>query len=188
METTTNPTSAMLFGEIERELGVGMVPRIFRLLEGQPAILAHIWGQFHAVVIGGRLPRTLKEMVGSIVADTTHCPYVQAIHLHSLATQGIDDATLTALRTGNYDDIRLSMTTRNALCFAFLAAKTHASYASPGTQPGDEHWRTLRAETHDALATSGLTNDEQGELVLTVALFEQICMVANLFALDPSDP
>ncbi len=44
MAQTQAPTARHTFTEIERELGVGMVPRILLLLEGQPTVLAHLWG------------------------------------------------------------------------------------------------------------------------------------------------
>lgn len=34
------------FAQIEQDLGAGMVPRIFKILEPQPLLLAHLWGQF----------------------------------------------------------------------------------------------------------------------------------------------
>lgn len=176
------PDAGETFDQIERELGVGMVPRIFRLLEGQPVLLAHIWGQFRTIVIRGTLPRVLKEMVGIVVATATHCEYVRVVHLHSLTVQGADKMALDTLSRGEYESLSLSAAVRKVIRFAVLAARTHASYAAPDTD-----WDMLRAETMTALAETGLDDAEKAELVLTVALFEQICTIANLLALDPHE-
>ncbi len=78
------------FEQIERELGAGIVPRIFKLLESHPDLLNHLWGQFRTIVLQGSLPRILKEMLGLVVATATHCDYVKGVHLHSLSLQGVD--------------------------------------------------------------------------------------------------
>ncbi len=62
-----------IFEQIEQELSAGMVPRIFQLLEPQPMMLVHPWGQFRAIILQGNLPRVLKEMVGLAVAVATRC-------------------------------------------------------------------------------------------------------------------
>lgn len=170
-----------LFNEIERELGVGMVPRLFKLLEDQPVLLGHIWGQFRMVVLQGNLPRIVKEMAGLVIATTTHCDYIRVVHLHSLSIQGVDERTLKLVREGNYTATELSNATRAALRFADSSAATRAAYAT-----GD--WPDLRRQTAQALAQTDLDEAETAELVLTVALFEQLCTIANLLALDPSQP
>ncbi len=180
------PSATATFDQIERELGAGMVPRIFRLLENQPVLLSHIWGEFRSVVLHGALPRVLKEMIGTVVATEMHCEYVRVVHLHSLTIQGTDKATLDAVRDGNYTAVPLSAAVRKTLRFALLATRTNASYALPAhTADG---WEGLRLQTGEALADTGFSAIEQAELVVTVALFTQICTIANLLDLDPNDP
>lgn len=55
-----------------------------------------------------------------------------------------------------------------------------------GANDGDDHHGggVIRA----VLAVTGLDAAEQAELVLTVALFTQVCTFANPFALDSNDP
>jgi AhpD family alkylhydroperoxidase len=170
------------FDQIEQELGAGMIPRIFRLLEGYPVLLGHLWGQFRTIVLQGSLPRILKEMVGLVVASTTHCEYVKAVHLHSLTLQGVDQASLDAVKNGDYGAEVISTPVRKALQFAGLATAIRSNYGDP-TQ-----WPLLRHQTAQALEDADLEEGEQLELVATVALFEQICTVANLFQLDPNQP
>lgn len=180
-------TLAETFDQIERELGAGMVPRIFRLLEGQPTLLTHLWGQFRTIVLQGELPRVLKEMVGLVVASITHCDYVRVVHLHSLTIQGVDAKVLQALREGNLQPEGVSALTAQALKFAVLAASTRSSYGD-GEADTLALWQPMRDKTGHLLGSIALEEGEKFELVATVALFEQICTVANLLALDPNQP
>lgn len=173
--------------QIEQELGAGMVPLIFQLLKPQPMMLIHLWGQFRATILQGHLSRVFKEMVGMMVATATHCDYVQVVHLHSLSLQSMDEQALEAVRRSDYgiEEIGTAVA-RNVLRFTALATATRAAYASPSK--GKEIWQELRQQTAQALEATGLGEEEKFELVATVALFEQICTVANLLGLDPSQP
>lgn len=172
------------FEQIEQELGAGMVPRIFQLLEPHPMILVHLWGQFRATILHGHLPRVLKEMIGLVVATATHCDYVQVVHLHSLSLQGMNEQALEAVKQGDYGAEAIGTVARNALRFAALTTATRAAYASISSN----NWQELRQQTTQALEDTNLEEEEKFELVVTVALFEQICTVANLLGLDPSQP
>lgn len=174
------------FEQIEQELGAGMVPRIFQLLEPQPMMLVHLWGQFRATILQGNLPRVLKEMVGLAVAVATHCEYVQVVHLHSLSLQGMARKALEAIRRGDYGAKEIGTVARNALRFTALSTATRAAYAVAGEN--QVTWQELRQQTAQALEATSLEEEEKFELVATVALFEQICTVANLLALDPNQP
>ncbi len=180
-ETKANDVSATL-AQIEQELGAGMVPRIFRLMEGNPPLLTHLWGQFRQLVLGGELPRILKESLGLVVATAARCDYVKAVHLHSLAIQGLAPASIAALREGKFDDGALSDTTKAALRFA---SKTAAMRQAAGDAAA---WGRLRSEAAQALGEATQDPAEQVELLATVALFEQICTVANVLGLDPAQP
>jgi AhpD family alkylhydroperoxidase len=174
------------FEQIEQELGAGMVPRIFRLLESQPELLNHLWGQFRTLVLRGSLPRILKEMLGLVVATATHCDYVQVVHLHSLSLQGVDQKALEAVIQGDYGASEINALTRSALQFAKIATETRAAYATP-TESGLT-WQELRQQSSHLLDTMPLEAEEKLEVIAIIALFEQICTVANLLALDPNQP
>lgn len=180
----TSSNAQQTFDQIEQELGAGMVPRIFKLFETQPDLLAHFWGQFRVTVLQGYLPRILKEMVGLVVATSTHCDYVQVIHLHSLTLQGADRKALEAVSHGNYGVGEISTMARKVLQFAALAVATRTAYGGSSTNA----WKDLHQQTTHALDATGLEEQEKFELVATVALFEQICAVANLLDLNPNQP
>jgi AhpD family alkylhydroperoxidase len=169
-----------VFDQIEQELGAGMVPRIFLLLESRPALLIHLWGQFRTIVLEGELPRVLKEMVGLVIASLTHCAYVRVVHLHNLTLQDVDADLLQSLKDGDFQLKGVSDLTEQALRFTVLSASTRSAYGDPHVWPG------MRQSSLDLLATMPLENSEKLELVATIALFEQICSVANLLNLDPN--
>jgi AhpD family alkylhydroperoxidase len=178
------------FEQIEQELGAGMVPRIFLLLEKNPDLLVHIWGQFRTLVLQGNLPRTLKEMVGLVVAITTHCDYVQVVHMHSLTLQGVAREALDALREGNYTSSQLNSLSQNVLRFAAMTVATRSAYPVPSIAlaSNNSDWATLRQQTNQLLTDLPLSEAEKVELIATLGLFEQICTVANLLELDPAQP
>lgn len=184
MGTDHSQLTQQTFEQIEQELGAGMVPRIFKLLAPYPELLMHFWGQFRTIILQGYLPRVLKEMVGLVVATATHCDYVRLVHLHSLSLQGMDTQALDAVSRGDYGAQELGAVAQKALRFAALTTATRTGY---GAEEG-ETWQTLRQQTTQALEATGLEAEEKFELIATVALFEQICTVANLLALDPNQP
>lgn len=161
------------------------MPRIFKVLETQPLLLANIWGQFRAVVLQGSLPRVLKEMIGLVVAKATHCDYVRLVHLHSLSLQGVEPNVLEAVSRGDYEAVELSTVAQKALKLAALATATSVGY-DDGLDSST--WKQLRQQTTDTLNTMNLAQEEKSELVATLALFEQPCTLANLLALDPTQP
>ncbi len=96
----TDPVVRAVYAEIERELGFGIVPNLFRAMGGQPAVLRATWDLFRATVLEGRLPRIVKEMVGIVVSAANNSEYALAVHLHSLGVQGVAEGTLAALAAG----------------------------------------------------------------------------------------
>ncbi len=96
----TDPVVRAVYAEIERELGFGIVPNIFRAMGGQPAVLRATWDLFRATVLKGQLPRTVKEMVGIVVSAANNSEYALKVHLHSLGVQGVAEGTLAALAAG----------------------------------------------------------------------------------------
>jgi uncharacterized peroxidase-related enzyme len=90
-----------VYAEIERELGFGIVPNVFRALAGQPAVLRAVWDLFRATMLEGDLPRVVKEMVAVVVSAANDSRYALAVHLHSLDVQGVAAGALAALAGGD---------------------------------------------------------------------------------------
>jgi len=157
---STDPVARAVYAEIERELGFGIVPNIFRAMGGQPAVLRATWDLFRATVLEGQLPRIVKEMVGIVVSAANNSEYALKVHLHSLGVQGVAEGTLAALAAGSAE--------------------------APGVAPGIAALIRLahRAARHGPLAVTDadvaaayaedITVEELAEVVAAIDLFRYI--------------
>lgn len=164
---TQDPVVQRVYGEIERELGFGVVPNVFQSMAGQPGFLEGNWHLFRAVVLRGELPRVLKEMMGVVVSTVHRSPYAQQVHLHSLSVQGIDQKALLVLSEGRTDPEGLSVATLAALRFAQRAAREPTSIS-------DADLESLRA--------AGFTDAEIAEAMATVQVFTAVNTWTDLAA------
>ena len=167
--------------QIEQEFGTVTVPQVFKLLKSQPALLTHLWGQFYALVLHGNLPRVLKEMVGLVVATANHSDPMHRVLMQSLCYSNMPNNRLWwPLPRVTMILRRLAMQRERSCSLQAIAiANETASRALTKSQ-----WQQLHQQTKQALDDTGLEEEEQLELVATIALFEQLCTVANLLPLD----
>ncbi len=118
----TNPVVRAVFDEIERELGFGIVPNLFRAMAIQPNVLRATWDLFRATVLEGELPRIVKEMIGIVVSAANHSEYALKVHMHSLGVQGVAEGTLSALAAGADEVGGLAPGVQAIIMFAHKAA------------------------------------------------------------------
>ncbi len=142
--------------EIASELGFGVVPNLFATAEVNPEVQTALWSAFRHVVLRGKLPRTIKEMMGVIVSKEAGSSYAAEVHLHALTLQGIEKPILEALGRGEAPT-GVPEKTQALLRFAFEAAR----------QPHDPGQLAL-------LEGVGLSDAEQQEAVAVVALFRMV--------------
>ncbi len=142
--------------EILKELGFGLIPNIFAWTEKAPEAQTALWKAFRHGVLRGRLPRTLKEMMGVLVSRANQSPYAAQVHLHALMVQGVEEPLLEALGRGEVPP-GLSPKTQALLRFA--------------QQAGANPKNTLAVA---ALRQAGLEEAEVLEAVATVALFRMV--------------
>lgn len=165
----TDPVARRAFGEIERELGFGMVPNIFRSMGTNPALLAANWQKFKATILQGVLPRSVKEMLGVVVSHINRSDYAKQVHLHSLSVQGVQELWLRQVIDAGHDDSVLPDAIRAMVNFTWQAAR------DPHTV-GDEAYQTL----YDA----GLTAAEVFEVIATIDLFQSVNAYTDLVAVE----
>lgn len=163
--TSADPVVNRVYGEIERELGFGIVPNVFRAMATMPALLEANWVMFRGVVLQGRLPRVVKEMVGVVVSYVHDSAYARDVHLHSLTVQGLDKDVLGILARGDTPSRGLSEAHAAVLAFARQAAHT------PG-KVGDAAYERMRA--------AGLDTEEILEVIAAVELFTAINAFTDL--------
>lgn len=151
--------------EIADELGFGIVPNLFSAADTSKDVQVALWRAFQHVVLGGKLPRTVKEMMGVIVSKQAGSTYAAQVHLHALTLQGIEAPILVALERGEAPE-GVPQKTRALLQFAYQAAR----------RPHDP-------EVKELLSGAGLSDEEQLEAVAVVALFRMINSWTDLLAI-----
>lgn len=132
-----------LHAEIERDLGFGLVPNLFREADAAPDVARGLWEAFRGVVMQGELPRTVKEMMGVMVSVRAGSPYAAQVHLHALTLQGTDQTILRALERG---EIALGLPEPQRRLLAFAAQPERALL--------DGHFS--ETEIREAVATVGV--------------------------------
>ncbi|MBA3822899.1 MAG: carboxymuconolactone decarboxylase family protein [Ktedonobacterales bacterium] len=164
--TATDPTVRATYGEIERELGFGMVPNIFRSLGSQPLVLEGTWRLFRAVVLHGTLPRIVKELIGTAVSSANRSPYALAVHMHSLGVQGVDKHIMAMVAEDRLDDIDLAPSV-----VALLRIASQSARLGPAT--------ITDADLHD-LREQDLTMEEIQEAFAAINLFQYVNSLTDL--------
>ncbi len=162
----TNPIVQAVFGEIERELGFGIVPNIFRAMADQPALLRAVWNLFRITVLEGELPRAVKEMVGVVVSAANNSEYALKVHLHSLGVQGVTEETLQLLAAGEPHITGVAPSVAAILQLAYTAARQGPLAVS------DEDYS--RAED------AGVTQEELAEVFAAINLFQYVNSFTDL--------
>lgn len=161
----TNPITQRVYGEIERELGFGIVPNVFRAMASNPPFLEANWNAFRGTVLQGSLPRLLKEMIGVVVSAVHGSEYARLVHLHSLGVQGVGEDVLRALSAGSVEAERLSPATTAALRFAKHAAEEPAQLTDPDFA---------------SLSEAGLSQADVFEVIATIQLFTAVNLFTDL--------
>lgn len=152
---------AMVFAEIRERVGLGVVPAVFRAMAAVGAdVLVQNWAAYRHTVLEGLLPRSLKEMVGLVVARAARCGYGVRLHRESLAHLGTPDEIILSLVEFG-DAAYLSLRERTVL--RFVQAYNGGPYD---------------ASAH-SLEAVGLTEEEVAEVTDSVLLTEGLCRMAR---------
>jgi uncharacterized peroxidase-related enzyme len=165
-EVASDPVVKAVYAEIAQELGFGIVPNVFQALASQPLLLRATWDLFRVTMLQGRLPRGVKEMIGTVVSAANRSPYAVAVHLHSLGLQGISSTVLKALASGAATAPGLSPSVNGLLFLAHTAAHTRPS--------------TITDDDLAALEAEGVTPAEWEEALATIRLFQYINSLTDL--------
>ncbi len=72
----------------EIEAAFGMVPNLFKTYAHFPALLRVNWEKTKTLMMGGELPRELKEGIAVVVSAANTCKYCVAAHSMSLMMMG----------------------------------------------------------------------------------------------------
>ena len=167
-DEAADPKVKAIYAEIGAELGFGMVPNLFKSMALNPDLLEANWKKFRATILTGALPRTLKEMIGVVIAQATQSPYALQVHLHSLSTLGISEELLHLL-VADFDRCPLPQRQKAVIQFGLQAA----------TRP-----HSLTASHYQALREMGLDDAELFEIIATANLFTAVNQYTDAIDLD----
>lgn len=107
--STLEPDSAPkevvdVYHDFQRRMGFPAAPNFIKTQGHSLAVVHGTWGLVQHVLIGGLLPRTLKEMMFVAISQARKCRYCEAAHLACCRMLGVEPAQLELL-VANVPDI-----------------------------------------------------------------------------------
>lgn len=165
---SADPLVQQVYDEIRTELGFGMVPNLFQSMAIAPTVLEANWKQFKSTVLHGRLPRTLKEMIGVAISQRNESEYALRVHLHGLSALGISEEVLRLL-VSDFANCPLPERQKAVIDFGIRAA----------TAP-----KSLTDEDYARLRGLGLDSAEIYEIIATANLFTGVNQYTDAIALE----
>ena len=99
-----NPDVRALYLDFQRRMGFPAPPNFIKVQGHSLAAASGSWGLVQHTLVGGVLPRTLKEMVFAAISADRDCQYCEAAHLACCRMLGVDETQLTKL-VDNVEDI-----------------------------------------------------------------------------------
>jgi len=121
---------AELYDEL-RELFLGFVPDVFKLVSTRPDLLRHFIDGHRTMFEGGVLPREAKEVIALTVARVGSCQYCATAHDTILRLLGTDAAYADAVLHGDLDHPAIPTGVR-ALAELAVAITEHAYRITDG--------------------------------------------------------
>lgn len=95
---------ADVYNDFQRRMGFPAAPNFIKTQGHSLAAVRGTWGLVQNVLIGGVLPRTLKEMMFVAVSQARRCRYCEAAHIACCRMLGIEPSELDVL-VANVNDI-----------------------------------------------------------------------------------
>ncbi|HEY9623652.1 MAG TPA: peroxidase-related enzyme [Crinalium sp.] len=167
-ELDNNVDVLTIYEEIKAELGFGIVPNLFKSMAINPGFLKGNWEKFRATILQGRLPRTLKEMIGVAISQANHSDYALKVHLHGLSALGISEEVLRLL-VSDFENCPLPDRQKAIIRFGLTAA----------THPHD-----LTDSDYQRLYDLGLEDAEIFEIIATANLFTAVNQYTDAINLE----
>lgn len=150
-----------LYVDFQRRMGFPAAPNFIKVHGHSLAAASGTWGLVQNVLVGGALPRTLKEMLFVAISSDRECRYCKAAHLACCRMLGIDSDSLARLG-GDIDGIDPPKV-RDILKFGVKCARAPQS---------------LTSQDFEGLKAHGLRQSEIMELISMAGL----AVYANILA------
>lgn len=91
------PEVRELYLDFQRRMGFPAPPNFIKVQGHSLAAAKGSWGLVQNTLVGGALPRTLKEMVFTAISADRQCRYCEAAHLACCRMLGVDEEALAKL-------------------------------------------------------------------------------------------
>ena len=155
VQQPSDPKIRALYDEIlDHGFGEGMPINWFTAQGSRPDILAATWGLTKAILVEGRLPPSLKQMIAMTISQHNACRYCTVVHTGALETLGVPDEVIEQ-SVADPELGEIPATHRAILQFALKCA------ASP---------REVTEADYEVLRQGGLADEEILEVVMMAAL------------------
>jgi uncharacterized peroxidase-related enzyme len=86
-----------LYLDFQRRMGFPAAPNFIKTQGHSLAVASGTWGLVQNVLVGGVLPRTIKEILFTAISSDRQCQYCEAAHLACCRMLGVEPATLQQL-------------------------------------------------------------------------------------------
>jgi len=159
-----------LYHDFQRRMGFPAVPNFIKTQGHSIAAARGTWALVESVLVGGILPRTLKEMVFVAISRERACRYCEAAHLACCRMLGIEPGDLEAL-VANVTEIHPPKV-RDIILFGLKCARDPQSLAEGDFQGLRQH---------------GLGKSEIMELIAMAALAVYANTVADATGMPADD-
>jgi uncharacterized peroxidase-related enzyme len=159
-----------LYLDFQRRMGFPAAPNFIKVQGHSLAAASGTWGLVQNTLVGGSLPRTLKEMVFAAISADRRCRYCEAAHLACCRMLGVDEETLARL-ADDIDGIDPAKA-RDIIKFGIKCARDPQS---------------LKQADFDGLRAYGLCESELVELISMSALAVYANIVADATAVPPDE-
>jgi len=165
-----SPEVNELYLDFQRRMGFPAPPNFIKVQGHSIAAASGTWGLVQHTLVGGALPRTLKEMLFAAISSERKCRYCEAAHLACCRMLGVDDEEISNLvsNVGGIDPPKV----RAIIMFGLKCARNPQS---------------LGAEDFAALRAHGLRQSEIVELISMSALAVYANIVADATAVESDD-
>ena len=159
-----------VYSEFQRRMGFPAPPNFIKTQGHSLAVARGTWGLVQNVLVGGLLPRTLKEMMFSAISRERECRYCEAAHLACCRMLGVDPRTLEIL-VSNVEGISPEKA-RDIIVFSIKCARDPQS---------------LDDADYEQLRRHGLSRSEIVEVVAMSALAVYANIVADATGMPADD-
>lgn len=151
--SSARPEVQEVFSDFKQRMGLPIVPNVMAVLGHSSDVATGTWDVIKHVLVLGRLPRVLKEMIIMVISIDRGCTYCKTAHASICRQLGISDEVLESL-SGDLESFR-PVHTRDILRFGLKCSRF----------PQD-----LTQEDFQKLERHGLSQEEILEVVAMSAL------------------